>query len=181
MQIETKPVDTTTWDDFEKLFRSKGGPSYCWCMAWRMNKEELKQNTTANRYAFLKQRIWRGTPAGLLAYLDGEPAAWCSIAPRDSHHRLGGDESLKNVWSITCFYVKREYRNMGLSKKLIAAAERYALENGAEYVEAYPVLPSSSSYRHMGFVKTFEAAGYEFRKMAGSRRHVMAKRSSSRP
>lgn len=37
-----KPVDKNNWRDFETLFESKGGPHYCWCMAWRMTGEERK-------------------------------------------------------------------------------------------------------------------------------------------
>lgn len=171
--ITIKPVDQTAWDDFETLFESKGGPSYCWCMAWRMTKEELKQNTSPNRKKFIKQRVLSGTPIGLLAYLDKEAIAWCSIASRETYRRLDGDRSLENVWSIACFYIKREYRDQGLIDHLIKEAKNYARGNGAEYIEAYPVEPDSPSYRHMGFVKTFEKAGFDFVKKAGTRRRVM--------
>lgn len=168
-----KPVDKTTWKDFETLFKSRGGPGYCWCMPWRMDKQELKHNNKANRYTFIKERVWAGTPIGLLAYLSDEAIAWCSVAPRETHYRLGGDEHLKNVWSITCFYIKRPFRDNGIVGQFVKHAKSYARENGAEYIEAYPVEPDSPSYRHMGFVKTFEKAGFQFVKKAGIRRHVM--------
>ena len=44
---------------------------------------------------------------------------------------------------------------------------------GAKYIEAYPVEPDSPSYRFMGFIKTFEKAGFNFVKKVGTRRHVM--------
>lgn len=53
---------------------------------------------------------------------------------------------------------------------------KHAAENGARIVEAYPVDRDSPSYRFMGFVDTFIAAGFEHRGRAGSRRHVMALR-----
>jgi hypothetical protein len=56
---------------------------------------------------------------------------------------------------------------------LIEKAKAYARKNGAKYMEAYPVQRDSPSYRFMGFVKTFEKAGFTFVKMAGTRRHVM--------
>jgi GNAT superfamily N-acetyltransferase len=171
--IIIKPVDKSNWADFEALFQSKGGPSYCWCMVWRMTKEELKQNNSVCRKEFIKQRVLSDIPIGLLGYSQKEAIAWCSIAPRETHHRLGGDETIKNVWSITCFYIKRAYRKQGFVKLLIESAKRYAQENGAEYIEAYPVEKDSPSYRFMGFVKTFEEAGFNYIKMAGTRRHVM--------
>jgi ribosomal protein S18 acetylase RimI-like enzyme len=171
--IVIKPVDRNNWMDFESLFQSKGGPHYCWCMAWRMTKDELKQNNSAFRKECIKQRVWSDTPIGILGYSENKAIAWCSIAPRETHHRLGGDENLKNVWSITCFYIKKEYRRQGLVKLLVEQAKDYAKENGAEYVEAYPVEENSPSYRFMGYMKTFEKMGFQFVKMAGTRRHVM--------
>ena len=112
-KIKVKPVDKDNWKDFETLFKSKGAPSYCWCMAWRMTKDELKQNTSANRKKFIKKRVWSKTPIGLLAYVDEEAIAWCSIAPRETYQRLGGDEDLEDVWSIACFFIKRDYQRPG--------------------------------------------------------------------
>jgi GNAT superfamily N-acetyltransferase len=174
--IVIKPVDRNNWLDFESLFQSKGGPHYCWCMPWRMTKEELKQNNSACRKDFIKQRVWSDTPIGILGYFENEAIAWCSVAPRETHQRLGGDETLQKVWSITCFFIKREYRKKGLVKFLIKSAENYARENGAKYLEAYPVEESSPSYRYMGFTKTFEEMGFAFTKMAGTRRHVMVRK-----
>jgi GNAT superfamily N-acetyltransferase len=171
--IIVKPVDKKNWVDFESLFQSKGILKACWCMHWRMTKEELKQNNPACRKEFIKQRVWSNIPIGILGYFENKAIAWCSIAPRETHQRLGGDENLKNVWSITCFYIKNEYRKKGLVKFLIKSAEKYAKENGAENIEAYPVEKDSPSYDFMGFIKTFEEMGFKFVKMAGKRRHVM--------
>jgi GNAT superfamily N-acetyltransferase len=162
--IKVKPVDKTTWHDFEKLFKSKGAPGYCWCMVWRMTNEELKLNTSANKKKFIRQRVRANTPIGLLAYDKTEPIGWCSIAPRETYHRLQG--TLEKVWSIACFYVKREYRDQGFVDFLIDKAKKYAKRKGAKYLEAYPVKPSSPSYRFMGFVKSFDNAGFSFVKKA---------------
>lgn len=168
-----KPVTKTNWDDFETLFQSKGGPSYCWCMAWRMTKEELKHNTSANRKKWMKNRVAAKTPIGLLAYVDKQPVAWCSIAPRETYERLGGDEKLEKVWSIACFYIRKENRGQGLTELFIREAKKFARKKGAKFLEAYPVESDSPSYRHMGFVPMFEKADFSFVKKAGSRRHVM--------
>jgi GNAT superfamily N-acetyltransferase len=172
-RLTVKPVDKGTWKDFKRFFQSKGCPSYCWCMAWRMTKAELKQNTSGNRKKFIRKRVSSGIPIGLLGYEENKPIAWCSIAPRETYQRLGGDERLENAWSIACFFIKREYRDQGLVDLLIDRAKKYAKKNGAKYLEAYPVEPESPSYRFMGFVKTFEKASFHFVKKAGTRRNVM--------
>jgi GNAT superfamily N-acetyltransferase len=172
-KLKVKPVDKNTWKDFEALFQSRGAPSYCWCMLWRMTKDERKQNNSANRKKFIRKRVLTRTLIGLLGYIDKEPIAWCSIAPRETYQRLGGDESLEDVWSIACFFIKRDYRDQGLVEVLIEHAKKYAKKNGAKYLEAYPVVPSSPSYRFMGYVHTFEKANFGFVKKAGTRRNVM--------
>ncbi|MDR0409780.1 MAG: GNAT family N-acetyltransferase [Spirochaetaceae bacterium] len=180
--ISIKPVDKDNWVDFEAFFQSQGKLNYCWCMCWRLSKgekDELKQNDSACRKAFIKRRVWENTPVGILGYAQKEAVAWCSIAPRETHRPLGGDGGIKNVWSITCFYIKNGYRRQGLMKTLIEGAKNYAAQNGTHYIEAYPVEKDSPSYRFMGFIKTFEEAGFSFVKTAGKRRHVMVHKMSA--
>jgi GNAT superfamily N-acetyltransferase len=172
-EIEIRPVNKINWNDFETLFTSKGGPKYCWCMAWRMTKEELKNNTSECRKAYIKNRVFANIPIGILAYIDNEAIAWCSVAPWETYQRIGGDERINNVWSIACFYIKREYRKKGITNILIESAKSYARENGAKYIEAYPVNEDSPSYRFLGYVKQFEKAGFKHIKKEGKRRNVM--------
>lgn len=171
--LSYKPVDRRNWEDLEKLFESRGGPSYCWCMVWRKMEKGGNRSSKAEKKAALKSYVEEGTPIGLLCYNSSEPIAWCSIAPRESHRSLSGDEQLNDVWSLTCFFIKREYRKQGLTEKFIREAMKYAKDNGAMYVEAYPVDPDSPSYRFMGFKKVFEEIGFDFRHKAGKRRNVM--------
>jgi GNAT superfamily N-acetyltransferase len=124
----------------------------------------------------MKSKVEAGVPIGILGYHDGAPVAWCSIAPRDTYRDLGGlDESgaPEKIWALACFFIKREYRGRGLSKKLLLAAIDHAARNDATIVEAYPVDPESPSYRFMGFVETFREAGFQEVGQAGQRRHVM--------
>jgi hypothetical protein len=168
------PVTPDGWASFEAFFESIGRLRYCWCMAWRLTSGERKRgDSPAIRKSLMKDRVMAGMPMGLLACAGGDPVAWCSVGPRETFQNLSGDSSLNGVWSVTCFYITAPYRRMGLVSLLIDAAKDYARQNGASFLEAYPVLPDSPSYRHMGRVSTFERAGFRFVKMAGSRRHVM--------
>ena len=168
-----KPVDTSNWKDLEKLFESRGGPHDCWCMVWRDMAEGKDRADKTHKKASLKSYVQEKVPIGLLCYVNEEPVAWCSIAPRESYRDLSGDHSLNKVWSLVCFFIKTAYRGQGLVKLLIQAALQYAKTNGAKYVEAYPVDPDSPSYRFMGFKPTFDKMGFEFKHKAGLRRNVM--------
>lgn len=166
-------VDRHRLPDFERLFENRGGPKACWCMVWRATPQEAKATDGASRKQAMVQRIAAGVPVGLLGYLDGEPIAWCSIAPRATYRRLVDDgTSDDGVWSLACFFVVRQWRGQGITQRIIAAAIGHAKSKGAKVVEAYPVAPDSPSYRFMGFVPMFETAGFCEVGRAGSRRHV---------
>lgn len=146
-------------------------------MLWRAAGEEAARTDGGSRKQAMRRRVRAGLPVGILGYLDGEPVAWCSIAPRDTYRALGGvdepEDSGGAVWSLVCFYVQRRLRRQGITAKLIAAAIAHARSHGAVAVEAYPVAPDSPSYRFMGYVPTFERAGFREAGRAGTRRHVM--------
>lgn len=136
-------------------------------------KEGTDRSDKNDKKTSLRNYIDKKKPVGLLCYSGSGPVAWCSVAPRDTYRNLDGDNSLKNVWSLVCFFIKREFRKKGLTEKLINEAMNYAKKNGAEYLEAYPVNADSPSYRFMGFRSIFEQMGFKFRKKAGQRRNVM--------
>jgi GNAT superfamily N-acetyltransferase len=145
-------------------------------MAWRATPEEVKAAPRgSDRKPLMKSRIMDGTTVGLVGYLEGEPVAWVSIAPKGTFRRLGGPEpeADEKVWSLTCMYIRRRLRHEGHAHELIAAAIRHAKKKRATVLEAYPVAPDSPSYRFMGFVPAFKRAGFAEIQMAGSRRHVM--------
>jgi len=172
--LKIRPLDKSTWKDFELLFESKGILGNCWCMVWRMTKEEQKNNTSECRKKFMKTRVDEGIPVGLLAFEDKKAVAWCSIAPKSTHNSgLGGNTTLENVWSLTCFFVLPPYRKQGLTHLFIEEAKKYAKKNGASYIEAYPVEKNSPSYRHMGFVEIFEKEDFQHTGKTGTRRNVM--------
>lgn len=179
-RLTFRPVTRSTKADFEALFESPGGPSYCWCMYTRVGKEEAK---TANkdvraRKPMMMERIERRIPVGLLAYDQGEPIAWVSIAPRETFPRLQGPaaEAGETVWSLSCMYVKRQRRGEGIGHQLIDAAVKYARKRRADTVEAYAVHPDSPSYRNMGFISAYQKAGFEPVDTLGTRRTVMRRK-----
>ena len=176
--VTYRGVDSETRGDMVRLFMAPGGPKYCWCMVWRtMPPGESRSDRDAKRPA-LDSLVRGGVPIGILGYVDGEPVAWCSIAPRDTYRRgLSGSAAAEcegeGVWSIACFFVPRRLRGQGATRHLIAAAVGYAREGGARVVEAYSVEPGSPSYRFMGTVSTFRESGFREVGSAGTRRRVM--------
>jgi RimJ/RimL family protein N-acetyltransferase len=168
--------------DFATLFESRGGPKSCWCMVWRATPAEAKRTDGKSRRAAMQARIDDRVPVGILAYHQDAPVAWCSIAPRDTYRPLGGldEDAGQQIWSLVCFFIKRQFRGRGLMHKLIGAAIEHAARGGATVVEAYPVDANSPSYRFMGFVDVFHESGFKEVGTAGRRRHVMQLTISNR-
>lgn len=169
------PVTRANRADFEALFGASGGPKFCWCMVWRATAEEGRGTPGAVRRDQMLRRIDEAVPVGVLAYAEGSPIGWVSIAPKNTYRRLGGpppgpDET---IWALACMFITRKFRGQGLAHRLIAAAIDEARRQRASAVEAYPVAPDAPSYRFMGFVPAFERAGFEHAGMVGTRRHRM--------
>jgi GNAT superfamily N-acetyltransferase len=175
--LVVREVTSKRWADFERLFEMKGGPKYCWCTAWRAIPEEARHSDRSLRKAAMAARVKDGVPVGLLGYIGEQPVAWCSIAPRSTYRRLVSDETPdEGVWSIVCFFVLKQHRGAGITKRMLAAALKHARRRGASVVEAYPVDEDSPSYRFMGFLPMFVEAGFHEIGREGSRRHVMQRK-----
>jgi GNAT superfamily N-acetyltransferase len=174
-QLTFRPLETDTLPAFEAFFSSPGAPKWCWCMAWRRTSAEVKERGGANSKRQMRARIRDGVPVGLLAYEGDTPVGWVSVAPRVTFRSLRGpvEKPGEVVWAVSCFFVPRDRRGEGLSRKLITGAVAHAEANGATVVEAYPVDPESPSYRFMGFVPVFAAAGFTDLGRPGKRRHIM--------
>jgi GNAT superfamily N-acetyltransferase len=118
----------------------------------------------------MKSIVESGEIPGILAYTDGQPCGWCSVAPRENYGSLQRSRVLKpiddqNVWSIVCFFIHKEHKGKNLSLRLIQGAIEYVKSQGGKIIEAYPTLlksdkaPPVSSF--MGIPKIFQKAGFE--------------------
>jgi GNAT superfamily N-acetyltransferase len=157
------------WDDLVAVFEEGGDARSCWCMWFRQTSEEYRQGSGhGNREAF-EAIVKRGDVPGLLAYVGGEPAAWCAVQPREELKRLDRSRISRSLdgapaWAVVCFVTRKGFRGQGLTEKLLEAAVRYAAAKGATLVEGFPVdSPGkvSASTGFHGFANTFRACGFE--------------------
>ena len=168
--LEFFAVTQERWADLEKLFGPHGAYSGCWCMWWRLSRAEFGRQSAEQRRVGLKELVDSGQAPGILAYLDNEPVAWVSVAPRESYPSLERSRTLKRVddqpvWSIVCFFVARPFRGRGLMVDLLRGALAYAAQQGARIVEAYPVDPGDRTVHgntegFMGLITAFQRAGF---------------------
>jgi GNAT superfamily N-acetyltransferase len=181
-QLIFKPVTMDEWPDMQRLFGPNGADGGCWCMWWRIKRSEFDLNHGEGNRRAMEAIIRSGEVPGVLAYLEGEPIGWCSVAPREAFPVLDRSPVLKRVddqpvWSIVCFYIDGAYRRCGLSRLLIEAAVDYAGSQGARIVEAYPVDPGTDRFdsgsAFTGTIGTFRRLGFKEVARRSKRRGVL--------
>ena len=174
------PVTNERLKDFEKLFGERGACAGCWCMYWRLKQSVLDaQKGNGNKRA-MKKIIGSGKIPGILAYSEGEPIGWCSVAPREDFSRLDNSRILKpvdekSVWSVVCFFIHKDHRKKGLSIALLNAAKKYVKSSGGKILEGYPIEPKKDkmpdAFAWTGISAAFQSAGFK----------EVARRSETRP
>ena len=121
--LEFRPVTLDRWPDLAALFDGRGGPKYCWCMVWRPWPAGLERSRP-NKRAEMERTVLGGTTVGILAYVEGEPVAWCSVAPRETYRKLGGDEYPPGANVVEGYPVDPDspsFQYMGRRKTFLAA------------------------------------------------------------
>ena len=164
-----------TWPHLVDLFGPNGAVAGCWCTWFLQATSRItRENSEANR-DLLHERVRAGSPVGLLAMAGGRAVGWVAVAPRPLYPRLAAakitrpvdlGENLADVWSVTCFYVRKGMRRQGVAGELLAGAVDFARRNGARAVEGYPVVVADgtkvgSGELYHGTLSGFLAAGFE--------------------
>jgi GNAT superfamily N-acetyltransferase len=172
------------WDDLDQLFGERGACGGCWCMAWRLPRRQWHTSKgEGNRKAFRKLVMSDHQP-GVLAYSGDEPVGWCAVAPRQAYVALTTSRVLKPVddqpvWSISCLFIKREFRRRGVSVTLLCEAVKFARRRGGKIVEGYPVVPYTSNmpaaFAWTGTLAAFTKAGFTQAARRSKARPIMRK------
>jgi GNAT superfamily N-acetyltransferase len=170
-QLTFEPLSVKNWHSFADLFGNKGACGNCWCMYYRLKKQEFTEGKSddGNKRA-MQALVEAGRPTGVLGFYEGEAIAWCAFAPREDYIKLENSRVHKRidnkvVWSIPCFFIRKSFRMQGVSIALLKGVIEYARVTGINIIEAYPTIPTSGklpdSFAWIGLYRTFEQAGFE--------------------
>ncbi|HEY1908638.1 MAG TPA: GNAT family N-acetyltransferase [Myxococcaceae bacterium] len=189
MALTTAVLTPGAWKDVETLFGPRGACAGCWCMFWRLERGErfdaLKGEDLKKRF---RAGVLEGRIQGVLAHSDGEPVGWATFGPRTSFARLQRSPSLacddaERVWSVPCFFVRRDHRGQGVSRVLLEAAVAEMRRLGVRLVEGYPVKPPASgapipaAFAYTGTRSLFASAGFEPAPGAGTHSRQRVRRT----
>lgn len=170
-EVEVHPATAERFGDVAAVLAPKDSDApACWCLSYRVPTAEFRELAPAERPARLRRYAEEGIPPGVVATVGGEPAGWCSVSPRSTHHRLSRSRTIPAVddtdaWSIVCIVIRPAFRRQGLARHLLEGAIAFALERKAPALEAYPIDPQggrvSSSFAYVGTTNLFESVGFE--------------------
>jgi GNAT superfamily N-acetyltransferase len=174
--LDIRPVTADRWEELAAFFGPSGAFGHCWCTWWRQTASQFsegeKEGGGANR-ALMRGIVESGAEPGLLAYRDGQPVGWVSVAPRPQYGRIirsrrigppPEEASDEHVWSVVCFWIPRRERGKGVANELLKGAVEQARQRGARTLEAYPVdtadgrQPSANLFT--GTLSMFKRAGF---------------------
>lgn len=159
-------------------------------MTWRLKSSEFEKKKGEGNKRAMKRLVEKGEQIGIIGYVGKEPVGWCAVAPREKYIRLENSKVLariddKPVWSISCFFIAKNYRRKGLSSELLKAVIEFckklnkikssSSEQKVKILEGYPSVPYDknipAAFAWTGIPSAFEKAGFK----------EAARRSKTRP
>lgn len=170
-EMTFEPLSKKNWLLFTELFGERGACGNCWCMYFRLPKSEfVAGKADEGNKNKMKELVWAGVPTGVLGIYEGKAIAWCAFAPREDYLKLEKSRvhkriDSKPVWSVTCFFIEKQFRRMGVSVAMLNGLIKYAGEQKINIIEAYPTVPTQDilpdSFAWIGLYKSFEKAGFQ--------------------
>ncbi len=138
-------------------------------MFWKLPNKDFQALIYDGNKAAQKAIVESGHVPGLLAYDGRETVGWIAVEPRAAYPRLARSRVLQPVdeqavWSITCFFTRRDHRGQGVSVGLLEACVEYVRKRGGRIVEGYPTEPKSgklpAAFVYTGLASAFREAGF---------------------
>lgn len=191
MAIEVLPASADRWADVARVMQTPGDPETCWCQVFRVPRDDWDARPTDQNRHDLQALVTAGVRPGLVAYDDGEPVGWCSVAPLEQLVRLTASpfiaaarpeaDDLTGRWAVTCFVVTETARGTGLVEVLLDAAVSFARAQGATAIEGIPLdvdaaTEVTSDHLFGGTLAAFERAGFERGERLGPDRVLVVRR-----
>jgi GNAT superfamily N-acetyltransferase len=139
-------------------------------MFWKLSNQDFRELAYQGNKAGLKAMVESGIVPGILAYSGNEAVGWIAVEPRDEYPRLAHSRVLKPVddqpvWSVTCFFTRKDFRGKGVTVALLKAAIDHVKKRGGKIVEGYPIEPENdkmpAAFAYMGLASAYRKAGFK--------------------
>jgi ribosomal protein S18 acetylase RimI-like enzyme len=154
---------------FSALHRSLG--TGCYCAVWtlpasvdwttRCQNQEGQENEQHTAH-----RVLQGEHVGYLMFDNSHVVGWCGAGPKSTFpllaEKIGSrlTEAPVGRWSLACLALHPRFRGEGRQDALVSLICEQALQEGAQDIEAYPVVPSDSWRAYRGSQSLFVRHGF---------------------
>lgn len=163
-----RELGSRTWSDFERIVEKHHGVwGGCWCVVFHL--KPIKSNRTAAQNKADKEKLVRSNKSHAALVYEGKSiAGWCQFGPpAELPARMTGYARLGLAppdWRITCFFVDRDRRKLGVAKAALAGSLRLIAAKGGGTVDGYPVdtggKPTPGSFLWSGTESMFAELGF---------------------
>jgi Acetyltransferases len=182
MNIEIRKLTPDLVEDYLTFFdTTPHNEKYkvkCYCVYW-CNEEYDDKNFSSkkSRRDYAIKCVRESNIQGYLAYYDGKAVGWCNANTKTDCLNCKGwrgmngprkgflptDESTPEIKtkSVFCFAVAPELRRQSIASQLLARVCQDALDDGFDFVEAYPDKEiSAKSEDFAGYTEMYEKSGF---------------------
>lgn len=179
----TGTLDASTWAAFAELVeRNNGIFGGCWCIGYH---PECGQKGIDHR-AVKEERVRTDRAHAALVFDEsGLAQGWCQYGVPEElsniKHRRKYDQDAPPLpdWRITCFYVDRRHRGLGIARVALEGALEQIGERGGGLVEAIPEVTAGREaqgrFLFSATVELFEQFGFARVRQVGKHAWIVTK------
>lgn len=156
MNIEIRKLTPNLLDDYLNFFETVAhadnpDEDRCYCVCWcsEDHRKSTDFSSPEKRRDLAIQYINRGAIEGYLAYCDGKVVGWCNTNTKSEclnciswirfmTHIQTTKMTDAKVKSIYCFAIAPSMKRKGIAAKLLERVCKDAIEDGFDFLEAYP-------------------------------------------
>ena len=183
-QFEIVALDASTWGRFAELVERNGGIyGGCWCIGYH---PECGQRGISHR-AVKEERVRSGRAHhALVVDQDGVAQGWCQWGDPEElsniKHRRAYDKDPppRPDWRITCIFVDRRHRGLGIARRALEGALEQIAAQGGGWVEAISEVTTGRQaqgrFLFSGTVELLEDHGFARVRQVGKHAWIVRKR-----
>jgi GNAT superfamily N-acetyltransferase len=184
MRYTVRPLDASTWPAFAGLAeRNDGIYGGCWCMAYH---PEVSRAAAAHNRAGKERRVREGRAHAALVFdEDGAAQGWCQYGspgelPGIKHKReYDKDRPLPPDWRITCLFVDKRHRSLGIARAALEGALDQIAYLGGGLIEAISEVTAGRQaqgrFLFSATVELFEQNGFTRVRQVGKHAWIVSK------
>jgi len=176
MNIEIKKLTPDLLEDYLYFFETEAhadnaDEDRCYCVCWcsANHREGMDFSSPEKRRTIAVNYINDGLIQGYLAYHEGKVIGWCNANKKseclhciswlrvmEAKNKIESNPD-SNVKSIYCFAIAPSMKRKGIATKLLERVCKDAVDDGYDYVEAYPNKEFMNQFRDfMGPVELYK-------------------------